>query len=577
MACKDVKSFLDLPPSARRQIYEQAGLLVGNNIVLRRRDKILMPYSASLQCLVREEDDAHRFTYNVLQACRTIHDEVKHIICAENRIIVSHLNVSYGLRFLSRLSPQICSELVSLYVHLYVTAPLDRKQADIRYSNSFDESWIAAWQSAVAYILMHANPRKLSLHLICDTGGNKITESVLQPLVDRPGSLADCHLRLHPSRYSWVCAIARHAAIQAKGLDEVAQEKSFRFLDLSPELRWQILEFTDLVTPCNQAQWSPKKGFHLGPMNHKFCGAQSHNRGDRYWDFEGYRVCDPIHSEITGSFCCAYQSGYSSRCRCWSLPRSLMLVNRIMYEDAMTVFYSRNRIIVLPDADPIFLPGWSSSSSIEYANPESALLKPGDELKRLSASRFITKHVYPTILSNLHAIELVFPRLNMEGFCSHPKDPLLLDWRFAVDHLRGHANLPALKLIVHMTMNIGVNEEAHSTFYNQPLIMNYLASCHGDTASALKPHAAFLEPLKVLCEGGLQRLFIFLEWDWHWSPRSYCPPYGCRSRQERVDDHVDMMEVWLERMVMGKNYDSSKIGKWEEYPSQWMLEYPSLD
>ncbi|KAI0844309.1 hypothetical protein F5Y00DRAFT_202097 [Daldinia vernicosa] len=37
LSCKHTKSFLHLPPSVRRQVYEEAGLIVGADIVLCRR------------------------------------------------------------------------------------------------------------------------------------------------------------------------------------------------------------------------------------------------------------------------------------------------------------------------------------------------------------------------------------------------------------------------------------------------------------------------------------------------------------------------------------------------------------
>ena len=35
---------------------------------------------------------------------------------------------------------------------------------------------------------------------------------------------------------------------------------------------------------------------------------------------------------------------------------------------------------------------------------------------------------------------------------------------------------------------------------------------------------------------------------------------------------VDDMEMELEQGVMGEEYDSGKVGKWQQCPSQWMVD-----
>lgn len=232
-----------------------------------------------------------------------------------------------------------------------------------------------------------------------------------------------------------------------------------------------------------------------------------------------------------------------------------MLVNHSTYQQAIAVFYSRNRIINVPDP-----------SSYDTN------LRSQDRLGRLGASRFITRHVYPTMLSHLREIELVFPGLHWDGRCSQPHYPLILDWRFAVDHLRSHANLPVLKLMIHMRMNLDGVPEGSGSDFTQRAFKKYSDYCYGDPGYELRPHIPFLEPLQVLREGGLSQLFIFLESVWHWSPRTGGPweTYDWCDPRDSLNDHVELLETRLEKMVMGEDYDSSAAGKMKECRSQWM-------
>ncbi|KAI0390312.1 hypothetical protein F5Y17DRAFT_71300 [Xylariaceae sp. FL0594] len=111
-----------------------------------------------------------------------------------------------------------------------------------------------------------------------------------------------------------------------------------------------------------------------------------------------------------------------------------MTVSRTMYEEAIHVLYSRNRIVVVPH-------------SILYAYPGAILLNYNPNFE-LEASSFIRRHRRkPHLLRHLRNVELVFP------FFPDPlRDgiPPLPAWKAAVELLRAHANIPALSLYLHM-------------------------------------------------------------------------------------------------------------------------------
>ncbi|KAI1378094.1 hypothetical protein F4677DRAFT_34918 [Hypoxylon crocopeplum] len=46
--------------------------------------------------------------------------------------------------------------------------------------------------------------------------------------------------------------------------------------------------------------------------------------------------------------CSFYHGAYSHNCTCWKLPVSIVLVNRQVYNVAMSIFYKQNRFIVFP-------------------------------------------------------------------------------------------------------------------------------------------------------------------------------------------------------------------------------------
>ncbi|KAK8076262.1 hypothetical protein PG994_003534 [Apiospora phragmitis] len=186
-------TFLHLPCSVRRQIYIEAGLLVNEDIIVHRRP-------GRAWRLRDKSDDGYRFVYSILQTCRAIHDELRDLLFSRNRLIVDHHDVKWGLNYLRRLPPRACAQLQSLHVHLYLEAP--RKPAWYKDDSTFRRScplegdYIDAWKVTADHVLAHTDGQTLKLHLVCDTGDSEATTAVLQPLMDYPGSLRDCQIRL---------------------------------------------------------------------------------------------------------------------------------------------------------------------------------------------------------------------------------------------------------------------------------------------------------------------------------------------------------------------------------------------
>ncbi|KAF3014010.1 hypothetical protein E8E14_009807 [Neopestalotiopsis sp. 37M] len=256
-------SFLDLPKEVRHSIYAEAGLVSG--ITIR-----LAPIGAA-EWDIQLPAESLLFTFNILQTCKTVHDEVKGLICARNTLVVIYEHIEYGLDSLRRLSPQQCSVLTNVSVQIYFEV-IDHENGESRYSE-YDEyrpdqplpppssALISSWQMSARHILTNATPQTLNLGIVCETGLSDTTIAVLKPLNDHPGILRGCELQLgHQRQDGAICAIAWEKAARASGLNPDLRSRPFPLFKLPVEIRRQILEYTDLVTPHKEAYWSVSRG-----------------------------------------------------------------------------------------------------------------------------------------------------------------------------------------------------------------------------------------------------------------------------------------------------------------------------
>ncbi|OTA59579.1 hypothetical protein K449DRAFT_384917 [Hypoxylon sp. EC38] len=515
------KTFLDIPADIRERIFLDAGLIEGVNILLTEKTPGYVSENLCRDLSV---------TYNLLQTCKTIYAQVKSFLFARNTIIVWHENVEAGLEILRSLSQEQCRSLRDVFVHLHVENDIYTGEQKLPKTTLSPER-IAVWQATARHILSRVEPGTLSLHIISDTGDSEETRSVCQPLLDFPGKLKECELRLGWKRQPHVSALAFEIGTRIQGGDPESWNKPFRFLDLPFEIRRHILQYTDLVTPFNRVTWDSKTGFKAVFNNCWYlCG--SCEPGLHYACL--MRWCKRDDTYETGCFCPNRQSAYASICHCWCSPKALMSVSRAVYQDAIDLFYSSNRVMIIP----------SEGLDYRFCSPNS--------LSRLDASRFITRHMWPGVLRHLRTLEFIFPYLGPES-CPETCSPLYLDWCFAIDHLKAYANLAQLTVIVHTWLR-------GSSDVRPSLIQS------GWTGeSTLKAQARLLTPLQALRK--MKRFFVFLEWSWHWTPDHL----GSTTISERDAKHriVIEMERWLEHTVMGNEYDSLSVGKMKERESWW--------
>ncbi|KAI8944515.1 hypothetical protein F4801DRAFT_585343 [Xylaria longipes] len=548
-------SFLDFPPKVRLRVYQYAGIISGEVLLLGPRSE----RSDWSQAWMEEQ---FGLVASLLRTCKAIHAEVQSFLYANNGIAVLNEHVESGLNIVSRMTPDQCRSLRDLYVQLHVEGSYD----------SLTPGHIAAWQTTARHILSHVHPRSLTLHLMCDTGDSLETHAVLEPLLELPGTLKACELRLASRRDHRLISFAKEAAARVEARDDTTTySKSFRFLDLPTELRIEILRYTDLVTPYNQVEWNSEQGFHvLDPAYDCYVGdslgepfhdnafiqdSESYLEGDIQNPVNGklHRACRFFRCKTkspfeAGDFCGRRRSAYSPVCRCWIPPAPLMLVCRTMYEDAIRTLYSYNRIIITPPGGRFDL-----------------CLGPNYLPSRLEAARFITRHMYPHVLQHLRHLEIVFPELD-PSFCPETSSPFYLDWRFAIDHLKWHGNLHGLTFTIHISSD-SASRDPWLRYVNKRFKQGETT----ETECMLRPYTQLITPLQNLRE--MQGLFIHLQWLWYW--KSYENLFWIdwdvegRLRQRPRKVHRAFEDL-LEWFVMGKDYDSFAIGKAEEQPSEWL-------
>ncbi len=468
LACTHLRSFLDLPPSFRRKVYEEAGLIIGTTIVLMPR----RGSSSTEHSNYWIGDDSFHFTYNILQACRTIRDEVNAVLLAENSWLVVQKHLDYGLRFLRRLSPLDCQHLTRLFVHLRVSRPDDGGGAPLSPRR------VTAWQETIAHLLSHVTPQMLKLHIIHDAGDSNNTDAVLEPLRSFSGILADCSVRLSPTKQSHLSTMAMEIATRAKAVvtDPVVRIGSFRFFDLPIELRRSILEYTDLITPYKEVRWSPESGSYIVDSLLNSCDGDGYCSPRNHYVCQ-FRFCDPEQSFYgTGSFCRKKHSSYSALCRCWCPPTYLKLVSKAMYAEACAVFYSCNRISVsrFPIVGPTIGPDTVSD-----------------------ASKFLKRRLQPEALKHLRILELVLAPLrptiqNQQSYA---------EWVSTITQIGMHADISALTLVIHLPVAVPRENNALQR-------QNARTPLATDIESLLEAHRSFLVPLRAI--RGLGRLFVHL-------------------------------------------------------------------
>lgn len=565
-------SFLDLPDAVRQRIYDEADIVKDRRIYLLTMCRPPVP---AMRVEQRElAQDA--MTLSLLQTCEAVHHDVMARIVTQNLLVVLPSELEAGLRFLDRLSPDHLRLITNLEIRLqdrgrlfYGLCPSPGEIKRVRRAVLTDEK-VKLWQEVAPRLLARLPPGKTTIRLFCDLedkperNDTHYASAIVKPFLDAPaGILAACEIRLGIAPSLDLTNLATEASCHATGdvHNPAIRQGVFRFSDLPREIRLNVLEYTDLVTPSCEVSWHPDTGFFVQWL--LTLGPGDNDGGAKLRRDTPFRFCSGKGADLE-AFCRARHSAFNAECHCWVNPLGLMLVSRTMYEDATAVFYSKNRIAVVGKDHGLHR--WTM-----HADPDAEAAE-----LRLDATRFLTMFKQPAILRHLRKLEIAFPILAREkpGREFRAPDALGRDWQVALDQLAKHANLPTLSLTVHMSL---LRTDDFLGEYDLPNVLLGLGYTDAeDEATARRPPLPppygdlFLAPMAAKLQGQLKRFVAFLESEWHYSATCYCDSVIRPARHMEfmsVCRNLTRKEREIEKLVMGEEYDPDKKG---EEMSQWL-------
>ncbi|ORY04578.1 hypothetical protein BCR34DRAFT_633984 [Clohesyomyces aquaticus] len=576
-------TFLNLPQYARLSVYANAGL-GGNSIDLNLGKMHLREISETtiawqrgaiphlmLICPIRsrifsagydwwstdEEDCGCTATLvSLLLVSKQVKKEVEAFVYERNSFIVCRGN-PHGLERLGRISIDGLGALTSLTIRLDGRSCVDRKRRSlysicpypIEMRSQQGRVLLEAWEAVVKRLARFVTPRRLTLSLILGTTDMDSVKAILEPLRELP-LLKHCAISVQRSNGMEVLPEASSVAkrldssglsrLVRKTLSRVTQTTShhgstFRYLDLPPELRFRILEYTELVS-TEDIDWNPVRSKRV--PDHISCGCEEefgfeaikHVGGcvcrELIYDsikFGNERCCRECRPSMEPGLCfCLFRTfNFSTSCVCSTRLHPLLLVSQRVRQDAIPIYYSRNRFVILPYGSPPLSQikwdpvGWR----YRYMFPEG---------HRSELSIFISS-IPPYALQHIRWLEWVLP-----AFPSNYLQEDTIAWRDYLDTLQ----VMSLAMnLTSLTLSITMSE------YDVHGIGEYAIP-----VGTMESFERVITPVHQL--HGLKDCFIYLRGDFY--------PAGRVFHEGR-----------LERFVMGSGYDSSRRGK----PAERFTEY----
>lgn len=560
-----VPPILRLPSSVRRRIYLHLGLIPTGRYG-RYRVLDLHGQNQSL-CLP---------FHGLLISCRTIYAETSEILYSTNRFNIRYWD-KRSLEPLRNLTPRSLSNLTYLKIILNETSCHGRYESEAfdGYHATRDHEEIATkgkshdflsghneplrdvqplakellmdWALTVNYLSSAIGSGKLELCVACDVDPEDIDTAklVVEPLSRLP-QLKDCHLRLSRISTPELNSLTRHTALQLRGFrwpqempaSQPSHEPSqptrretyagSRLLELPIELRFRILEHTDLITPWKEVTWSREHQAFLGVK--AFCTSLDHRGEDcPPYAHHGCQFVDCWQTwpkPCIGCFCRVHHSAFSSTCMCWTPPRDLFLICRTLYEDSLVVFYSGNRFVI-----------HDYKHRQPYTAPLGVYSSP-----RMAASMFFTDVVPERCLKELRFVELVFPPYSHEGW---PNEAALNDWSHTMSLASKRFNLPGLTIRLIMTLLDG---------WDIPNDREYMTEEQGNRI--LASYARIVAPIACLGSGGLAKFYSYFAWPWAYTQESQTMIIEYGYGEDWVAAKSMVLAERYGRLVMGDRYDS---------------------
>lgn len=545
---------LRLTPALRRRIYSHFHYALGR-----------MPITFDIRGLNNRRRRTLEF-HALLFTCRTIYREVSEVLYSTNYFEVKYEDPKSFQR-IRNLSDTSLASLTELKIILN-EVPCSRLRCirgiseataspptcqsgqvgshdqGLRPSDHSADNLLIDWRLTAFYIASRVNPERLNMSLVCDLDPRDPRVSSAARLAVSPfnnlAPLKSCHIRLCRTPHRELEEISRNAVLRARGivshdeptytLGNTTVGSGSMLMSLPREIRFRILEYTDLITPWREVRWSRQYTRYqpsIVSCYYQNCPSELHHgcQFRKCWggfflpsEYKNLNPRPPV-----GCFCRIRHAGFSFNCRCWSPPADIFLVCRALCEDAQVVFFSGNRFIVHD-----FQPGavWGEYGWGPYMND------------RLAVSEFLTNIVPVARLADIRSLEITSPPYNHDAW---PQDGCraLYDWVETVRLIKQKMNLDglALRLTMHHAKELGA--------------VDFLQDMTEHQAHEIRQaYTRILGPLAGLGEEGLKSFYadIILPEKWtSWVMEG-------RGRRARILQEEQMLKEHAELLVMGSRY-----------------------
>ena len=542
--------------------------------------------------------------------CDYFHDKSTHPELFRIMMQKNHLRICQGspggFQPFHELSKDVLSELGTLTVRLD-GEPLDEirlggdwmrlhelKPYNLR--SRYGKTAMKEWEKLIARLAECIRPSHLTLYIVTKASDIETAKVILKPLNKLP-TLKGCGIHLHLKASEEFKQLARETVERLCSPPTDSELYApFRYLDLPQELRYKILEFSDLVSPadlewkpsyssllpfqgnkcscfstlsydelysmghlesCSPVQITDQKGIRqylskwLAPSTPDYkvfspslhdnhcprhcCSTLSHPRG-RYYRERGSQ-CRKDHNNFCACpFNCTH-SAYENTVRRPRIgPHPLFLVSQQVRQDAMPIFFQRNKFVITP-------PGLVPLSYVRNFPVVIYSYFPTIPMRRTELSIFLST-MPKEGLRHLRYVEWVLPPYENYTAKAVGKE-VWYDYADTVQMMAHALNISQLTLTINLRAYdlMGENYEDHMKW---PLYQPRNKELYSSILSPLCSLAAFGHGRLKNCFVYLRRIHGSREW-WLHGEHDLC-----------VYDNEEGM--W-EKAIMGDEYDAWKGGK----------------
>lgn len=447
---------------------------------------------------------------------------------------------------------------------------------------------IKQWEGIIRKLANSIRPGHLTLYLIANVSDFKTAEMLVAPLMWLP-KLEECAIWLNRKPMLELNILLEDT------IQRITEPKSshsitpFRYLDLPTEIRWRILEYSDLVYR-GDLEWKVPMS-QLGRITKHYCSCKyayrwsTDNVGS--YDYSSRKAlhtrnCTPVYHSSkqlqsisdgiphgsTSPIHCPYhpydderypnvghcQKGASEFCECIFkcdhtaisssyIPKrrkgahSLFLVSKKVRQDAIPVFFRHNQFLVTPPATgPAYIIG--QIPDMLRLN-QTIIPMPRTELS------YFFSMLPRNALQHIRRLEWLLPQ--SFNYIRAPK-AAYFDYLDTIELMAHALSLSRVTLVLNFRVYPDYDFWWHDRFRRED--------------GAVWPHrrpedSAFYDrillPLRRL--EGLKDFFVYLKRVWMGGPQYH---YRTYSRDIALYDRDEMK---YEKLVMGEDYDSRSRGK----------------